>query len=623
MRKNTNRHILSALLIIVALVVPRFVVFAQELPLVDAHVGKSNELIVQFTNDLDLADDGDVALAKAISTDAHMETKEVLTEDNLLVLEKPAGETLAQAMDTIADDPRVSYVQPNYVYHALLMPNDTSFSNQWALNNGNDADIDAPEAWDVSMGNATPPIVAVIDSGIMYEHPDLLASMWDGTNCKDENGNTLGGCVHGYNFQDGNKDPLGTTNFHGTHIAGIIAAQMNNNYAVAGVAPNAKLMALKFDLTTPGAFTTADAIRGIRFAQQNGAKIINASWGGGDSDVLLKNAIDAFPGLFVTAAGNGGDDSIGDNNDVTPMYPCNYDSPNIICVAATDSDDHLGSFSNYSVTAVDVGAPGVSILSTYSNTNKNALLGTGNGTSMAVGFVSGLAALVWGKDGSLTTAQVKNAILSTGDTLPSLMGKTLTGKRINAFAALGGTAIVPVNSFATTNVSFSSGVKKGKTKKTKLTLRFSNTSEAQAYMLSRRSDFADTSWQSAASGAKVSIKKTSKAQRFYVKFRDSNGFESQVYTKKVQYEKKKTRTIRQSKSKVRRGELLTQTGKNFSKKAQVAIYVNGAKQSVVATNASGSFATSFATRKTPGSYSWYAVDLKTGKKSPQLTYKVL
>ena len=142
-------------------------------------------------------------------------------------------------------------------------------------------------------------LVADIDTGVAYNHPDLINQMWDGTDCKDENGNYLGGCIHGYDYESMDKDPLPTKASHGTHVAGTIAAQMNNNKGIAGVNPNAKIMALKTNLYSD------NIVLNINFATQNGAKVANASWGGGSStcggmydntyDRAVYEAIKAFP----------------------------------------------------------------------------------------------------------------------------------------------------------------------------------------------------------------------------------------------------------------------------------------------------------------------------------------
>ena len=191
--------------------------------------------------------------------------------------------------------------------------------------------------------------------------------MWDGSLCKSNTNAALGGCQHGYDFEDTDKIPLPSSNTHGTHVAGTIAAQKNNALGIAGVAPQTKIMAIKSSLTTD------NIIMSMNFAKHNGAKIINASWGSDDpafaNDTLLINAIRDFPGIFITAAGNGGVDGIGDNNESIPFYPSSYNLSNIISVAATDQNDALAGFSNYGNVSVDVGAPGANIYSTIMNGN--------------------------------------------------------------------------------------------------------------------------------------------------------------------------------------------------------------------------------------------------------------
>ena len=308
----------------------------------------------------------------------------------------------------------------------------------------NDADIDMPEAWNVSEGADHDVIVAVIDDGVSYQHPDLMDNMWDGTNCKDESGNLLGNCIHGYDFTDEDKDPSPITDsIHGTHIAGTIGAKKNNGIGVAGVAPNVKIMALKFDLYV------SSEIRAIDFAIQNGAKVINASFGSdifSPSEYSAVNRFRSAGGLFVAAAGNASQ-----SHNVVPIFPCDYDLDNIICVAATDINDNLSSFSDYGTDHVDVAAPGERILST---SEASGYIGM-SGTSMATPHVAGLAALILGfKD--ISYSQVKSTILATGDSLVSLSGKTVSGKRINAYNALSSLA-TPSSAKAITAFSFPEG----------------------------------------------------------------------------------------------------------------------------------------------------------------------
>lgn len=279
-------------------------------------------------------------------------TDEIKTSNIQVFRSKKSTEELVKELKS---DPNVEYAQPNYIYEPSTISTDDTYKDLlWGLDNSNNHDINAPEAWEISEGNGT--IVAVIDSGVAYNHPDLINNMWDGSLCKDENGSTLGGCNSGYDYEDGDKIPLPTTSSHGTHIAGTIAAEINNGRGIIGVAPKTKIMAIKTRLTT------SEIVKGISFAQHNGAKIINASWGGSESDVTLESAINGFSGVFIAAAGN-----YGTNNDSSHLYPCDFNLANVICVAATDQNDNLADFSNYSATSVDVAAPGTNIYSTIAN----------------------------------------------------------------------------------------------------------------------------------------------------------------------------------------------------------------------------------------------------------------
>jgi subtilisin family serine protease len=296
-----------------------------------------------------------------------LEKKEDMVENNISLLKIKDLKTVEQKITELQKDPNVEYVEPNYKrYPAVISSNDTNKSLLWGLDNTSqsvngtsgtsDADIDAPEAWAITdLASSTSVIVAIIDSGVAYNHPDLLANMWDGTSCKDENGNALGNCNHGYDYEDNDKTPLPTVSSHGTHVAGTIAAIKNNSKGIIGVAPNVKIMTIKYGNNI------STEVKAIDFAIQNGAKIINASYTGSSFSQTEYDAINRFKsagGIFVAAAGN---QSI--NNESTHSYPSDYDLDNIVSVAATDQNDALASFSNYGVTSVDVGAPGTNIYS--------------------------------------------------------------------------------------------------------------------------------------------------------------------------------------------------------------------------------------------------------------------
>lgn len=280
----------------------------------------------------------------------------------------PEDLSVEEAVRLYQQEPDVEYAEPNYILRISSAPNDPDFGNQWGLDNGNDADIDAPEAWDITTGDSSV-IIAVVDSGVSYNHPDLSANIWTNTGedfpaCNDGLDNDGNGYIddcHGWDFLDDDNDP---TDFHGhgTHVAGIIAAEGDNAVGVTGVMWHARIMPLRF-LGILGSGTVSDAVEAILYASANGAHVINNSWGGGGYSQALKDAIDASSAVVVCAAGNGGPDGIGDNIDSSAHYPASYTSPNIISVAATDSSDALTGFSNFGALSVDLAAPGKRIYS--------------------------------------------------------------------------------------------------------------------------------------------------------------------------------------------------------------------------------------------------------------------
>ena len=288
----------------------------------------------------------------------------------------PTDLSVEDALEIYRNDPNVEYAEPNYYRYATSTtpPDDTYFENLWGLNNTGqsvngtsgtaDADIDAPEAWDIATGSSDI-IIAVIDSGVDYNHQDLSVNIWSNTgeiadNGIDDDGNGYVDDVRGWDFVNGDNDPI-DSNDHGTHVAGTIAAKGNNTTGIMGVCWTAKIMPLRF-LNAFGSGSSADAISAINYARGNGAKIINASYGSIDYSQSEKDAISIAGSagiLFVAAAGNDGTD-----NDTTHHYPSDYDLSNMISVTATDQDDALCSFSNYGAVSVDVGAPGENIYST-------------------------------------------------------------------------------------------------------------------------------------------------------------------------------------------------------------------------------------------------------------------
>ena len=282
--------------------------------------------------------------------------------------------SLRAAEAELAADPNVAFVEPNYIYRASALPNDTRFSSQWGLNNTGqsiagspgtpDADIDAPEAWDVTTGSDDV-IVAVADTGAALNHPDLASNIWTNpgetgggkeTNGRDDDANGYVDDWQGWDFVGNDNRPTDLVG-HGTHVAGIIGAQGGDALGVTGVNWNVKLMVLKV-LGDKGEGSTSHVAAAFDYARANGALVVNASLGGPNFSTAVHQAVlNASDTLFVAAAGNEGK-----NNDVTPSYPCNSTAPNMVCVAASDQNDGFAGFSNYGATSVDLAAPGTRIL---------------------------------------------------------------------------------------------------------------------------------------------------------------------------------------------------------------------------------------------------------------------
>lgn len=344
------------------------------------------------------------------------------------------------------NDPRIQYVEPDYAINIEetideqvdIMPNDAFFDKLWGLRNTgqcggvSNADIKGPEAWSIK-STCDEVIIAVIDTGVDYNHIDLKNNMWRNPNeipdnGQDDDGNGYIDDVYGWDFAYGDNDPADGQS-HGTHVAGIIAAQGNNSEGVTGVCWSAKIMALK-SLSDSGFGSTSKAIEAIEYALEMGAHITNNSWGSRSYSQALHDAIalaEQQGQLFVASAGN-----YGENTDQRPYYPASFPLENIISVAATDHNDYLAAFSNYGATSVDLAAPGAEIYSTMPYNG----YGFKSGTSMAAPYVSGVAALVWSRLQVSTAAEVKQYILETVDQLDALTSKMTTQGRLNVYKAL-------------------------------------------------------------------------------------------------------------------------------------------------------------------------------------------
>jgi subtilisin family serine protease len=341
----------------------------------------------------------------------------------------------------------ILYAEPDYLHtvDGGSIPNDTFLGNQWAIQNTGQnvngvtgtagADERLPAAWSITTGtNAV--VVAVLDTGVQYSHPDLATNMWT-------NPGGIGGCpagTHGYNVLNATCDPMDDENSyggHGTHVSGILGAVANNASGVAGVNWTTSIMALKWVTGSDTGYTSdlITAMDWVIHAKQSGVnvRIINdsATWPGTGFSQALSDEIDlagANDILFVTAAGN-----TAQNNDIIPRYPCSLDRPNMICVGASDQNDNPWSSSNYGNTTVKLAAPGVNIYSTLRLSN----YGYVSGCSMASPQVAGTAALILSL-GYASVATLKSMILNNVDTLPSLGSFVATGGRLNVCKAVPG-----------------------------------------------------------------------------------------------------------------------------------------------------------------------------------------
>ncbi len=348
-------------------------------------------------------------------------------------------DTVKKAIRQLKLNPLIKFAEPNYLRYLNTFPDDLQFSDMWGLDNEGqtggtiNADINAPEAWDISTGNANM-VVAVLDSGADMEHEDLAANIWTNPgeipeNGIDDDGNGYIDDIHGWDFAYNENDPSDTDTIcggHGTHTAGTIGAVGNNGIGVAGINWDVQIMPLKIFKKTLFIFcstSSADIVEAIQYATTMGVRVSNNSYGGGPFSQSEYDAIQASDMVFVAAAGNEGV-----NNDTTPSYPANYDLDNIIAVAATDHNDDLAAFSNFG-TSVDIAAPGVDILSTIPYDSYDFF----DGTSMASPHVAGAAALLIGFDSTLTPREAKWDLLQGADDkgLP-----ILTSSRLNLYNSL-------------------------------------------------------------------------------------------------------------------------------------------------------------------------------------------
>jgi subtilisin family serine protease len=352
-----------------------------------------------------------------------------------------------EVLEYFSAKPEVEYAEPNYYYEIQKTVDDPSFSKLYGLeNNGQtggkkDADINAEAMWDISTGDAAI-VIGVIDTGVDYNHQDLIDNMWRNpgeipNNFVDDDKNGYSDDVHGLNAILGVGNPM-DDNKHGTHVAGTIGAQGNNALGVVGVAHDVQIAACKF-LNASGSGTLSNAIGCMQYFADLKSRAVNPvnlvatnnSWGGGSASQALSDAIkrhEELGILFIAAAGNSTS-----NNDVFPSYPANYALSNVISVAATDHNDALAGFSNYGRNTVHVAAPGVKILSTTPNNRYQEL----SGTSMATPHVSGLVAVIASHFKGINYRQIKNLVMTGGQAIPSVAEITISKRRIRGADAGG------------------------------------------------------------------------------------------------------------------------------------------------------------------------------------------
>lgn len=342
---------------------------------------------------------------------------------DVFVLQIPQGaeEKVAAAL---SHNPNIEFVEPDYMAQTLMTVNDPYFSSQWGLENTNDADIDAPIAWDITKGSSGT-IVAILDSGVSKNHPDVSSQVIDRTN---------------FSNSSSDDDVYG----HGTHVGGIVAALTNNGIGIAGVCPDCKLMSVKV-LNDNGAGAYSWIASGIIYAADHGAKVINMSLGGSQKSITLENAVNYAWNkgvVVVAAAGNSGNQS--------KTYPGAY--VNVVAVASTDNQDKKAYFSEYG-SWVDVAAPGVSIYSAWNDGsspydpqpvcfNLTECYKYASGTSMSTPMTAGVAALIWSKGTYTAASQVRNRLEATADKIPGT-GTYWSSGRINAANAVDDSYIIP------------------------------------------------------------------------------------------------------------------------------------------------------------------------------------
>ena len=340
------------------------------------------------------------------------------------------GVSLEDLRSRLRSSDRVQRVEDDGPIAISKNADDPGISEQYAIKQKDDHDIDAPGAWNKRTSCAK---VAVLDTGVQTNHPDLKGNLWENTkdpsNGRDDDHNGVIDDRFGGDLVDGTgsgDDKQG----HGTHVAGIIGARGNNDRGIAGLCWSVKIVAVRV-LDADGRGTWSQEIAGIDYAISAGANVINASFGGPTGSEIVREAIQRAKSkgvLLVAAAGNDGV-----NDDATPVFPAAYPDSNILSVAATDSKDKLASFSNYGAKTVDLAAPGDRVASTFWHSDYAYM----SGTSMAAPYVAAAAAMLRKEHSSWSLGDISSRLRNKGNAVKSLKGKTASGKRLNINSALG------------------------------------------------------------------------------------------------------------------------------------------------------------------------------------------
>ncbi len=423
------------------------------------HQFMPSELIVKLKNQKTALSLNSVTALKTfkniLGSNSVLEAKPFMTDKQIYKIKLDKNLNLTQSIQKLNSDPSIQYAEPNYIMKLLVEnppledpagPNDPDLKLTWGMKNTGQvdsegqvgkvgSDIGVFPLWQKGFTGDKKVLVAVIDTGVQWDHPDLKDNIFTNTkeDGKDGDGNGFVNDIHGWNFVD-NTNQSSDDHGHGTHVSGTIGGIGNNGIGVAGVVWNVSILPVKF-LSAQGSGTLEGAVESINYARMMKVNIMSNSWGGGGFTQSLYDAIAAARDagvIFTAAAGNDRSD-----NDASPAYPASYEIDNIISVAATDNQDQIANFSNYGKRAVHVAAPGVHVYSTV----KDSKYDTYSGTSMATPHVSGIAAMMLSINPKMTYAEVRKRLIETSDPVLGLRKKVAAKGRVNVFNAVN--SIVP------------------------------------------------------------------------------------------------------------------------------------------------------------------------------------